>query len=164
MTKGLATAMVIAASAAIVVRDHTAAVSAAAPAAAKMSTRAAHAPPSKAKNPSWGALRAGRLPPPSADGVSPGLFRSTISRQRNSPGSAKGQHTAATRIIPHSPRRMRLGVCGIMGVTVAAHVLVGGENEQGNADGLAQPANGHKPPDGVDYRADLSEALRTGIL
>ena len=119
MTKGLATAIPIALTAEAVERAQRAAVSAEDAAAAKMSTRAAHAPPTTAKKPSCGALRAGKLPPPKAEGESAGWSSSAISRHRNSPGRAKGQHTAATRMKPQARSTRRLAF------TVAAHVHIG---------------------------------------
>ena len=123
MTKGLATATAIALTAATVERAQRAAVSAEDAAAAKMSTRAAHAPPTRARKPSCGALRAGKLPPPKAEGESAGWSSNAISRHKNSPGKAKGQHTAATRRVPQMRSKRRLAF------TVAAHVHIGGTEQ-----------------------------------
>ena len=119
MTKGFATATAIALTADAVECDHRAAVSAEDAAAVKTTTRAAHAPPTTARKPSCGAFRAGKLPPPKAEGESAGWSSSTISRHRNSPGKAKGQHTAATRMKPQARSISRLAF------TVAAHVHIG---------------------------------------
>ena len=123
MTKGLATATAIALTAEAVERAQRAAVSAVDAAAAKINTLAAHAPPTRAKKPSWGALRAGKLPPPKAEGESAGWSSSAISRHSNSPGRAKGQHTAATRAVPQAKSKRRLAF------TMAAHVHIGGTEQ-----------------------------------
>ena len=106
MTKGLATAQAIAAAAAHGpdVRAHRHATHAEVLAAARMKTRASHAPPKRASMPSCGALRAGRSPAPKAEALKAGRSSSTISRHTNSPGSRKGQHTASTSTPPQNPR------------------------------------------------------------
>ena len=123
MTKGLATATAIALTAEAVDRAQCAAVSAEDAAAVKINTLAAHAPPTRAKKPSWGALRAGKLPPPKAEGESAGWSSSAISRHRNSPGRTKGQHTAHTSITPHARSKRRLAF------TMTAHVHIGGTEQ-----------------------------------
>ena len=113
MTKGLATAHAIAAAAAhglncVRWHAHRPATHAEALAAARIKTRASHAPPNRASTPSCGALRAGRSPAPKAEALRAGLSISTMSRHRNSPGSTKGQHTASTSTTPHAPRAARI--------------------------------------------------------
>ena len=101
MTKGLATAKAIAArvgTSSLLLNHHA---PAAAPSAEKtmraLTTQVAGMiMPIMLKNPSCGALRAKRSPPPKFEAVIPGESRMSMSRQANCPPKRKGHTTAKT--------------------------------------------------------------------